>query len=170
MRLFDNPPYMRARMKVIGGDTWTFVETGPAVAILPVRKALNGEIQVLLIRERRHSGLTLKMAGGYLRGKGVQEMAHSLLAEEAGVRTSGLYQLYSEMTGFEVVKLPISVLIADNWEVFQQGSAQREVVRLNDAIGEVLIGGVGDQCTTDALMRLHIMFHHFSPSLPGFLK
>lgn len=152
--LFNNPPYMFAWEEMRNGEKWTFVETGPAITVVPIRRK-GTALEILLTQERRsHGKRVLKAVGQYLRGRTPIEGAEQALLEEAGVTVSRLFILCNEMVGFEVIRLPITILLGIDWQIIKEGSAQRAILSLDEAIEKVFQNKIGDQSTVDCVLRI----------------
>lgn len=156
--LFDNVHYMRAWRETIEGAVFTFVETGPAMLILPVRRNANRIIELLLIEEYREEvdKYVLKGLGGYLRGLEARVAAPEILLRETGLRCEEFKLFIAEMNGFTTVRLPICTYLALGWN-------EKELpihcisTNLVQATEMVLENRIGDQATSDAILRMYAL-------------
>jgi hypothetical protein len=156
--LFNNQPYMSAWEEIRNGEKWTFVETGPAITVIPIRKK-GSSLEILLTQERRSNGKrVLKAVGQYLRGRATIEGTKQALLQEAGVTVSRLFVMCNEMVGFEVIRLPITILVGVNWQIVQEGTAQRVILSLDEAMEKVFQNKIGDQSTVDGLLRIDALY------------
>lgn len=155
--LFNNKPYMIGWEETIDGDRWTFIETGPAVCVIPFRRIQGNGLELLLIREKRLGKTILKTASCYLRGLDPIDGANKILLEEAGATTQKLSILCPEMVGFDVIHLPITLFLAHGWEITQKGTAENIVIGLDQVVEKVLNNEVGDQAAVDAILRIYVL-------------
>lgn len=157
--LFNNPFYMRAWEKIVGKDRFTFVETGPAVSIIPIRRRSDGQLELVLLREERiETGQVLiKAPGGYLRGRQISEAANEILTNETGLSCDHYVEFIREMAGFTTVKLPIATWLALTSFAYPKIEPGCMVITLDNAVELVLKNQIQCQATCDALMRLWIL-------------
>ncbi|MDP3244354.1 MAG: hypothetical protein Q8M83_01705 [bacterium] len=157
--LFDNWPFMRGWEELIGGDRFTYIEVGPSVSIIPIRRGANGKIEIVLIRERRieTSQPIVKSAGGFLRERSLEDGARQIIFAETGIHCGQLYLLVPKMEGFTVIDLPIATFIGLDWTMEKEGSAERIIIPLSEAVDLVLKQEIPDQCNADAIMRLALL-------------
>ncbi len=158
--LFDNEPYMRGEEEVIGNSRITYVETGPAVSVLPIRRENDGMLYITLVEERGRSDTDqplLKSPGGYLRGRDRETAAEEILKQKAGITCVCLYALYENMEGFTTIRLPIASYLVLQWTIISVGTAKRVEMLLDDAIEMVLKQEIRDQHNADVIMRLALL-------------
>jgi hypothetical protein len=156
--LFNHVPYMRGYVRDIGGRQYTFIEVGPSVAVLPIRR-VDGVIELMLIEEMREevAGFVVKAAGGFLRGRPWLSAAREILAQEAGVTCARLVQLTPFMTGLTVIAMPIAVYLGLDWSHLRPITATRIIWTLEEAVDAALAHRFADQCTDDAVLRIAVL-------------
>jgi len=159
IELFNNQPYMWGWEETIKGKRWTFIETGPAVCVIPLRNRKKGKdnLELLLIQEKRSKKTQLKAVGQYLRGLKPAEAATQALLEEAGVTTQQLSVLCPKMVGFDVIHLPITLFLGYGWDVVKEGTAQNIIIELEQAVEKVLNNEIGDQAAVDAILLIYVL-------------
>ncbi len=157
--LFNNPFYMRAWERVVGKDRFTFVETGPAVSVIPIRRRPDGQVELILLREERAETeqALIKAPGGYLRGRQINQAANEILTKETGLSCDRYIEFIREMAGFTTVKLPIATWLALTSFASPKIEPGCMVITLDNAVELVLKNRIQCQATCDALMRLWIL-------------
>lgn len=157
--LFDNSPYMVGWKETREGERFTGVTVGAGVSVIPIRRRTSGLIEITLIREPRLETKEplLKAAGGYLRGRTLEEAARQILHNEVGYACVHLHVLVSRMEGFTVIELPIATCLALECVPVAAVSSEICPLPLDEAIELVLEQKIPDQCNADAIMRIALL-------------
>lgn len=157
--LFDNWPYMRGWEETHGGDRFTYIETGPALSVIPIHRDSTGVPVLTLINEHRHEtdSEMLKAPGGYLRDRQQVTAALEILREEAGLVCQRLHLLVEKMEGFTVIELPISIYLALGCASVAPVASALVPIPLEDAVERVLRHEILDQSNADAIMRIALL-------------
>lgn len=151
--LFDNQPYMRGWKEIRNGDCYAVVETGPAITAFPLRRGDDGDLEILLIKEHRLSGMERKSIGRFLKDCAVVEACRKALFDEAGI-IGGRLCLLSKMTGFEIVRLPIIAFTVFDWLISANGRAERLIMTLDVAVHKVLSEEITELATVEGILRI----------------
>ena len=165
--LFDNRPYMWGweTVETKGRNTvrFTFVETGPAMSVVPLERE-NEDIFLNLIQEKREpDGVQeLKAVGGYNRlGESYEECALRKLREEVGIAAlkEDLVDM-GRMVGFTVIKLPIRLFYTFRWQK-DKGATDFNIksirMSLDEAVNKVMRHEFGDESAVLAVLRLYVL-------------
>lgn len=164
--LFDNRPYMFAYEENDGdGNRTTYVETGPAMVVFPL-KIINGELSVLLIEQNRPDAdqKYFKSIGGYVLENDdiLVSIARNSL-NKAGVELGRKTVLYQKIPDYPTIMTPVTAFIADGWKIKKDTApgCKRVILTVEEAIDrvdEIIINNYqefnADICTSHGLLTI----------------
>lgn len=155
---------MWAWEEIIDSEVWTFVETGPACAVIPVKRQ-NGQVLITLLREERLSGKKeIKTIGGFCKeGEGTWAAATRILREETEIKmeTGSKLKSLTKMIGYDTIRTPIEIVIVTGFAEYAH-RVKIETIKISlEEAKDIALGctkeKVNDETTRTAILMLWIL-------------